>query len=228
MSDLSEYDLSRVALFPLPGVVLFPRAVLPLHIFEQRYRAMTADALVGDKLIVMALLRPGWQKSYYGRAEIEPVVCIGKILSHEMLADGKYNFLLQGQIRARVVEEIIDPERPYRTARLARLEELPTSESDLEPQRRRLGELFAGNAPLGRSGTGAQFRQIVRDGVLSTADVADVAAFTFLECAELKQSLLADGDVRARVERTIEALQRVGAALPQMMNISAPPDPSMN
>src|SRR5439155_23909795 len=78
MSDLSEYDLSRVALFPLPGVVLFPRAVLPLHIFEQRYRAMTADALVGDKLIVMALLRPGWQKSYYGRAEIEPVVCIGK------------------------------------------------------------------------------------------------------------------------------------------------------
>jgi hypothetical protein len=49
-----------VPLFPLPNVVLFPRAVLPLHIFEERYKAMTADVLAGDRLIAMALLRPGW------------------------------------------------------------------------------------------------------------------------------------------------------------------------
>src|SRR5438552_2023140 len=90
--------LDSVPLFPLPNVVLFPRAVLPLHIFEERYKAMTADALNGDRRIAMALLRPGWERSYYGRPQIEPVVCVGKILSHEKLPDGKYNFLLQGEL----------------------------------------------------------------------------------------------------------------------------------
>ncbi len=85
-----------VPLFPLPNVVLFPRAVLPLHVFEQRYREMTTDALKGDRLIAMALLRPGWEQNYYSRPAIEPVVCVGQILTHEKLADGKYNFLLQG------------------------------------------------------------------------------------------------------------------------------------
>src|SRR6266478_35888 len=91
--------LTAVPLFPLPNVVLFPRAVLPLHIFEERYKVMTADALSGDRLIAMALLRPGWEKNYYGKAAIEPVVCLGQILTHEQLDDGKYNFLLQGICR---------------------------------------------------------------------------------------------------------------------------------
>src|SRR5207244_1505389 len=110
-------DLSAVPLFPLPGVVLFPRAVLPLHIFEQRYREMTADALVGDRLIAMAMLRPGWEKSYYSCPAIDPVVCIGRIVSHEMLADGKYNFLLQGIARAEVVSESKGDKR-YRVVEL--------------------------------------------------------------------------------------------------------------
>src|SRR5687767_7158030 len=105
MTDASDVDFAAVPLFPLPSVVLFPRAVLPLHIFEDRYRAMTADALAGDKVVAMALLKAGWEKSYYGRPAIEPVVCVGKILSHEKLPDGKYNFLLQGVQRARVIRE---------------------------------------------------------------------------------------------------------------------------
>src|SRR3954468_19595907 len=118
MSDSwSDHDLARVPLFSLPSVVLFPRAVLPLHIFEQRYREMTADVLVGDKLIAMALLCPGWQENYYGRPAIEPVVCVGKVLSHEMLPDGKYNFLLQGQVRARIEEEPTDTGKSYRLPR---------------------------------------------------------------------------------------------------------------
>src|SRR5580700_7348822 len=98
--------LTAVPLFPLPNVVLFPRAILPLHIFEERYKAMTADALVGDGRIAMALLQPGWEKSYYERPRIEPVVCVGRILSHEQLPDGKYNFLLQGMLRATIVREV--------------------------------------------------------------------------------------------------------------------------
>src|SRR5690242_6561563 len=100
-----DSNLARVPLFPLPNVVLLPRAILPLHIFEDRYKQMTADALAGNRQIAMALLKPGWERDYYQAPQIEPEVCVGTILSHEKLPDGKYNFLLQGQVRARIVKE---------------------------------------------------------------------------------------------------------------------------
>ncbi len=137
-------ELSAVPLFPLPNVVLFPGAVLPLHIFEDRYRQMTADALEGDGLIAMALLKPGWEKCYYGRPAIEPVVCVGKILSHEKLADGKYNFLLQGQLRATIVRE--HGQRGYRVADLLPLDETPVTEPALTEERARLAAMFSSEA----------------------------------------------------------------------------------
>jgi Lon protease-like protein len=232
--DQPELDLSSVPLFPLPGVVLFPRAVLPLHIFEDRYRAMTADALVGDQLIAMALLKPGWEKGYYSRPEVEPIVCVGRILSHEKLADGKYNFLLQGQLRARILSETggrPSDETPYRVARLAPMEEVPALEIDLADQREVLANLF-GPSGLGLSGAGRQFRQIMKT-PLSTAAVADLAAFTFLEDPATKQSLLAEPDVRRRVHRTVGALQLFAAEMPhkpplKTFTIGHPPDPTVN
>jgi uncharacterized protein len=223
----SDLDLSSVPLFPLPGVVLFPRAVLPLHIFEDRYRAMTRDALVGQRVIAMALLRPGWEKSYYGRPVIEPVVCAGRILSHEQLPDGKYNFLLQGVARCRIIDEL-ERDEPYRIARLQKIEEVPALEIDLEECRRQMTEVFD-ESPLRSRGTGKQFRQMVRS-VLPTTDVADLAAFTFLEDVALKQSLLGEADVRQRVTRIVEALQSLAAsAVPdQQVHVSPPPDPHLN
>jgi ATP-dependent Lon protease len=231
MMDDSVLDLRAVPLFPLPGVVLFPRAVLPLHIFEDRYRAMTADALASDKTVAMALLKPGWEKSYYGRPAIEPVVCVGRILSHEKLPDGKYNFLLQGVQRARIVRENggggdRGDETPYRTAQLQPLEETPAPEIELEDERRLLHELFM-TTPLGGIGAGRQFRQIVK-APLPTPVVADLAAFTFLEDVPLKQELLADIDVRHRVRRTVAALQQLVATLPQAIYAPAPADPRLN
>src|SRR4051812_7305444 len=93
-------------LFALPNLVVFPFAVVPLHIFEDRYRQMTVDVLQTHRHIAMALLKPGWEKDYHGRLAIEPVVCVGSILSHEKLSDGRYNFLLQGKVRARIVSEV--------------------------------------------------------------------------------------------------------------------------
>jgi Lon protease-like protein len=209
--DPSGLDLSSVPLFPLPGVVLFPRAVLPLHIFENRYRKMTADALVGPRLIAMALLKPGWEKSYYGRPAIEPVVCVGRILTHEKLPDGKYNFLLQGLAPARVIREYDDDE-PYRVAELEALLATPASEVELQSQRRRLNDLFV-STPLGGIGAGPQFRQLVTS-PLPTPDVAHVAAFTFLENVPLKQSLLEETDTDLRINRTIAALEELAASLP--------------
>src|SRR3954452_7595280 len=122
---------AAVPLFPLPNVVLFPRAVLPLHIFEERYKRMTADVLeAGHRQIAMALLHRGWEKDYYGHPAIEPVVCVGTILSHERLPDGRYNFLLQGHTRARVVREM-QTDAPYREAELQPLYETDWAEGGL-------------------------------------------------------------------------------------------------
>ena len=220
-------DLSAVPLFPLPNVVLFPRAVLPLHIFEERYKAMTADALRGERLVAMALLRPGWERDYYHKPAIEPVVCVGRILSHERLPDGKYNFLLQGRARARVVREV-KSDAPYRLAELEPLAESEVSEADLGAERERLTRAFRPGL-LGSTPVGRQFRSLLGAGELRTQDIADLVAFNYLEDAPLKQSLLGDGDVRRRVRRTLDALEAARPAL-QMASLhnSGGSDVSLN
>lgn len=223
MSDLQSADLSAVPLFPLPNLVLFPRAVLPLHIFEERYKVMTADILEGDRLIAMALLKPGWEKDYHSRPAIEPIVCVGQILTWEKLPDGKYNFLLQGRQRARVVREW--SERPYRQAELEPLVEQHALEIDLEEQRSQLQAMFSGGA-LAATPVGRQFRELL-DGPLPTADLADLLAFNFLEDVQLKQALLGEVDVRRRVERVVAAMQEyAGQINPAMYGF--PTDPSVN
>lgn len=106
-------------LFPLPNVVLFPGVFLPLHIFEARYRAMTADALEGDRMIGMTLLKPGHDAEYEGRPPIYAVGCAGLITHAERLPDGRFNIVLQGVERFRVTGE--DHSRPYRLGIVERL-----------------------------------------------------------------------------------------------------------
>ena len=218
-----QSDLTAVALFPLPNVVLFPRAVLPLHIFEERYRTMTADVLAGDRQVAMALLKPGWEKDYYSRPAIEPVVCVGTILSHEKLPDGKYNFLLQGHTRARVASE--HGGRPYRVATLEPIAETNDDEDALRDERERLARVFR-PALLGATPVGRQFRQLVAGG-LRTADIADLLAFNYLDDTRLKQSLLEEGDVARRVRRIVEAVEASQPAL-HLAYLRDNADPEMN
>src|SRR5215510_11390422 len=86
-------------LFPLPNLVFFPHVMQPLHIFEPRYRQMTADALAGDRLIALVLPTPGWEADYAGRPAIHPVVCLGQVVTEQRLEDGRYNLLLRGLTR---------------------------------------------------------------------------------------------------------------------------------
>jgi uncharacterized protein len=109
-------------LFPLGNVVLFPRVTLPLHIFEPRYREMTADALKGNRLITMVLLRPGFDAEYEQRPSLYPVACLGKILADQQTEDGRYNILLRGLKRVRIVNEL-PSSKLYREARVELLED---------------------------------------------------------------------------------------------------------
>src|SRR5436305_13236721 len=105
LSAFGNFDGS-VRLFPLPNLVMFPYVIQPLHIFEPRYRRMTADALEDDRLLALVLLRPGWEENYHDRPPIHPVAVIGVISNEERLADGKYNLVLHGLRRVRIVEEL--------------------------------------------------------------------------------------------------------------------------
>jgi Lon protease-like protein len=227
MVDWNGQDRCRaVALFPLPSVVLFPRAVLPLHIFEERYRAMTADSLRGNRLIAMALLKAGWEKDYYSRPAIEPVVCVGRILTHEQLPDGKYNLLLQGIGRAKIAREIPNTKVLYRTADLDPLVESQVLEIDLCDQRQKLGELF--EARLRQApGLFRQFRQMLTS-PLPTADVADLVAFNLFEDVRLKQLLLEETEIVKRVDRVIAELSNLEFAESSNAAVARVDNPSLN
>jgi len=111
--------VSLLPLFPLPNVVLFPDVLLPLHIFEPRYRDMVADALESDRRIGMVLLRAGHESEYEGRPPVYDVGCSGVMVHSSRLEDGRYNIVLRGLDRFRVVSE--NHERAYRRAIVAPL-----------------------------------------------------------------------------------------------------------
>src|SRR5215208_1317710 len=84
-------------MFPLPGVVLFPKTLLPLHIFEPRYRRMTEDALTGSRQIVMGYITGGSTADESARPAVFTIAGLGEIVQSEHLADGRFNIVLVGR-----------------------------------------------------------------------------------------------------------------------------------
>jgi uncharacterized protein len=222
----------HVPLFPLPGTVLLPGALLPLHIFEPRYRAMVQDAVQGERLIAMALLGPGYEEEYEGAPAIEEHVCIGRIVLEEALPDGRWNILLVGLRRARVVDE--DRSRAYLLARVDVLEDDPLDEAS---ERRLMIAL--------RSLLEAVPEQLVRDasrrelvlGILRGGDqeglpmgmLVDLAADLVHLGALDRQQLLGLADVEERVERLTRLLRHRASQLDEARrSVPWPPKFSRN
>ncbi len=103
-------------IFPLPNLVFFPRTRLPLHVFEPRYRQMIIDAVAHDHRFGIVLLRPGWEVDYFGAPPIYACGTVGEIEQAVPLDDGRYNILVRGEVRFRVLGEV--SRDPYRTARV--------------------------------------------------------------------------------------------------------------
>ena len=141
---------SVVPLFPLPSTVFYPNTSLPLHIFEPRYRSMVEEALNGKGEIGIILLKPGWESDYQGTPEIMATGCVGKIERHSKLPEGKYNILLSGRYRFRILNEIEG--KIYRQAEVAFLKEindqdLTTKTSPIKEQLIRVMQLYLKNLP---------------------------------------------------------------------------------
>jgi uncharacterized protein len=191
---------ATIPIFPLPNVVLFPNVFLPLHIFEPRYRDMVADALDGDRLIGMVLLRPGWEGDYEGRPPVFPIGCAGLISHHERLPDGRYNIVLRGLEKFRVEDE--DDSRLYRIARITSLHEplLETERAEVRAARKRLETLLVPQ-PEGR----AQDPKVPP--AMSDEDLVNaLAQYMELEPLE-KQALLERTGLLERCRSLIELLE---------------------
>jgi Lon protease-like protein len=189
-----------IPIFPLPNAVLFPNVFMPLHIFEPRYRAMVADALAGDRIIGMVLLKAGFEVDYDGRPPIFPVGCAGVITHSERLADGRFNIVLKGLEKFRVMGE--DASRPYRLAHIDGMPELVSTaeRAELQRMRRRLEALLA--AAVEREGGEPRFPPAIPDEDLVNA----LAQFMGLEALE-RQALLERDGVLPRCRGLIELLE---------------------
>ena len=137
---IDDGHLGSLAIFPLETVVLLPHAILPLHIFEPRYRVMTAHALERGTPIAIARVVPG-QLDGHGRPVVEPVVGVGRVIQQELQPDGRYNLLLAGVERA-TIEQELDVDTPYRQVRARRLESTVHEPVVVEHQHRILRELI--------------------------------------------------------------------------------------
>jgi len=194
MSDL-------LPLFPLPNVVLFPNVFLPLHVFEARYREMVGDALRGDRLIGMVLLRPGWEHDYEGRPPVFSVGCVGVITHVEHLDNGRYNIVLRGVERFRILSE--DHSHVYRSAAIEVLAEDRIDANDraqLAGHRARLEGLLAPAAETAGADPRATAKMNDEDLVNALAQYLD------LEPLE-RQALLERNCLRSRAESLVELLE---------------------
>lgn len=214
-SSSIQVNFSRpMPLFPLGHVSLLPQQVQPFHIFEPRYRQMIERCLDGAGQVAMAVFHgPRWKQEYHGRPPLRPAVCVGQIIHHERLADGRYNIALQGVCRARIVrEEPASDDRLYRAAILQPIG-LPSDldQERLAPARDRLSAHLA-EGPLRRLKAAAPISGYFERQEFPTSALMELITFTLLNNADLRYTLLSEPDpvVRAAIiERELADLSRV-------------------
>jgi uncharacterized protein len=199
--DPSLHQFSGLApLFPLPGCVLLPHALLPLYIFEPRYRAMSAAALDGERLIAMSLVR--FESQTLSTADIPPIapmVGLGRIIAHERLDDGRYMLVLRGIARARVLHEKAVA-LPYRIGQLQICEDVvpDVEEFDRQTRAEEIVALFCRLFP------GEKLQRVVHQAMtddVPLGTICDVIAAELPIGADLMQLFLEEpnADVRSRM-----------------------------
>jgi Lon protease-like protein len=187
-------------LFPLEGVTLLPQQVVPLHIFEPRYRQMVERALDGSGQFAMATFQgPTWKQQYHGRPPLRPAVCVGQIIEHERLPDGRFNLLLQGVCRARIVGEM--PPEDDRLYRLAMLEPVGLEEEPsaiVDAFRERLSEML-GAGPLSKHTKSGPIVECLKNDRFPSPVIMELVSFLMVGDTEARYALLEEADPDRRV-----------------------------
>ena len=189
-----------IPIFPLEDVMLFPEMSVPLHIFEPRYKAMIADALKGNHVIGMVLLRPGYEKDYDRSPSVFQVGCAGVINEVEELPNGEYNIVLGALTKYRITRE--EASKPYRVAHVTAIADT-TSQTDkaaLSARRKRLEGLIQESG--GRTGLRG-----IPDGISDERLVNGISQLAHIDELD-RERLLEQPNPLARADALIAILEK--------------------
>lgn len=193
-----------VPIFPLPDLALFPNTLLPLHIFEPRYRAMVTDALARDRRLAIVGLKPGYAGDYAGHPAVHEVAGLGRIVKCERMATGRFNLLLKGELRVRIEREL-PSDTLYRLVQSVELQDsgaerasVPALLDEVKRACRRILEMVRRATPEMEETLAAA----VAPGVL-----CDQVASAVVPSPAARQALLEELDVERRLRRLLAELQ---------------------
>ncbi len=209
MATIDPAALESLAMFPLPNAVLFPGALLPLHVFEPRYREMTKDVLAGNKLLVISRLRPGYDDdSYQGRPDVFDVAGVGTIVASDELPDGRYYMVLRGVARVRIETEL-PVDCAYRKVRAHVLaDRTPPGAAELDINHQQLIALCDRLSMVVKSDSGDELRKLARSSDAPGA-CADIVAAALVDEPDQRQALLEQLNPLLRLERVSEFVARL-------------------
>ena len=209
MPDIDGSALAELPIFPLPDVVLFPHEILPLHVFEERYRDLTRDVLEGHGLLALARLRSD-EHTDAEQPEVFPIAGLGKVEMVRETPDGRYLLLIRGVARIAIREEL-PLDRSYRRVRAALVPDVPSERPELvsacAQQLLSLCERLADEVEEAGD---------LRDAVQSAqtpGERADVITAAVVSDPDERQRLLETLDPADRLERLLELVAEAMASL---------------
>ena len=202
---MQPQDLGAIPLFPLPNVVLLPAGVIPLHVFESRYCALVEEVLAGNQLLGLPQLAPGWEPHYHADPAIYPTFGLGRILEHETLGGGRFNILVEGIARVRVLQEGLHP-KGFREAKVSLINDTPGDGAVLSRASRQtklaLGQLISLSPQLRELSTLMELD-------LDPASFCDTLAHALMTDPNDRQTYIETDAVSERMRLTQKALESV-------------------
>ena len=198
----------RLSIFPLTGAILFPGLQLPLHIFEPRYRELVGSALARDRRI--AMIQP---QALTDGAPLFAIGCVGRIDDVEALADGRYNIVLEGEARFRLLREL-DVNTPFRQIEAELMED---PEDEVLSAAERAGFEQEARLFADLQGYSVDWNSVERlDDASLINGVSQIAPFD----AAAKQALLEAPDLSTRCELLIQLMQFFGRGDPDESRVT--------
>ena len=205
-SGIAPADLTALPIFPLPNVVLFPGALLPLHVFEPRYRELTKEVLAGKQLMGIARLKPGFEEEYEGRPPVFEICGLGSVIESVAHPDGRYDITLRGLAVVRIVKEL-PPDRSFRRMHVLEVTDSPSDPAVTSAWQRKLISLWAQLGPHLPENV-RDLRALTR-GAEGAGAYADRLAGALVGDPDASQRLLEEPDPAERLRLLTERLQTV-------------------
>ncbi|MEX0729131.1 MAG: LON peptidase substrate-binding domain-containing protein [Planctomycetaceae bacterium] len=217
-----------IPIFPLPDTVLLPQEVVPLHIFEPRYRRMLNDVISSERLLGMALLKPGWEADYDTKsAAVYEQICVGYVAADQLLPDGRSLIILQGVSRAEIEKELATNE-PYRLTRCRLIADRQLNEPSIDREHRHRELVFRYLQLLPKLNLAETGMVPTERHDLSLGALCDLLASTLSLTADDKLSVLQEVDVDERSELVLQLIKQRLRLERETAKIEFPPPFSEN